>query len=120
MTRFSIRPHSLLPAPGPYCDPLEGCLPVLFSAWNKKRLLRHHAAPDMLMTDTDTLHQAVPSTHVMQNQMSYNVVIYPPSHCPPQAGPASGEEEQMESSPGIQRDYFLYGTQQSCLKASFQ
>lgn len=38
MTQFSILPHSLLPAPGPYCDPLEGCPPALLSAWNQKCL----------------------------------------------------------------------------------
>ena len=67
----------------------------------------------MLMSDTDTLHQAFPSTHPKSNKLQCgNLSSLPLS---PQAGPAAGEEGQMESSPGIQRDYLLHCTQQSCL-----
>lgn len=80
MTRSSTLPLSLPPAPGPYCDPLEGCPARLsFSLPGTKCAgLPRPAAPDTLMTDIDSPQQLFPFTHPKINRATMWRFILPP------------------------------------------
>lgn len=80
MTPFSILPHSLLPALGPYCDPLGG-VPTCPSLCLEPKVPAYLITQRLTCSCQTLTPYIKPFLPPIQNQISYNVAIYPPSHC---------------------------------------